>query len=78
MTIQFIYRLIVIYAGSIAIYYTSSTDTLQGQWLEKHYLALPFDFVVYALTLPLLFNVILVIFQDLYIRYLRLEEDVER
>ena len=78
MTIQFVHRLIVVYAGAIVIYYLSSTDTLHGQWLQKHYLAIPFDFIIYATTLPLLFNVMLIIFQDLYKRYLRLEEDLDR
>ena len=75
ITYQYIYKIIALYCLAVFIYVFTMSGSYFSMVLQKYFLWLPYNVVVFSLSLPLFFNVFCVIFADLYFSYLRLEED---
>ena len=52
---QFLFILVALYLYRAFFYwFVLSTEDLDGRWLQKHYLVLSFDFVIYATNLHII------------------------
>jgi hypothetical protein len=58
----------ILYAICVLFLLIISPGTLHGQWLIRHHLNFVFDIIVFSLVLPLIFNFILFLLNDLRIR----------
>ena len=68
-----VYHLFILYIISIAAYLFTSNSTSYGKWLQRHYLNIPLNWLLLSFLLAILFNLLLVLYQDMKIHYERLE-----